>query len=70
MGDGLRDHLSCTETVQHIHSSEPVITHWPNHHGHKTSVSPTGMVEVVTAVAWEECEAMVMVTIVLLVIWV
>lgn len=31
---------------------------------------PTGMVEVVTAVAWEECEAIVMVTIVLLVIWV
>ena len=31
---------------------------------------PTGMAEVVTAVAWEECEAIVMVTIVLLVIWV
>lgn len=31
---------------------------------------PTGMVEVVTAVAWEECEAIVMVTIVLLGIWV
>lgn len=31
---------------------------------------PTGMVEVVTAVAWEECEAIVMVTIVLLAIWV
>lgn len=32
--------------------------------------SPTGMAEVVTAVAWEECDAIVMVTIVLLVIWV
>lgn len=31
---------------------------------------PTGMAEVVTAVAWEECDAIVMVTIVLLVIWV
>lgn len=28
------------------------------------------MAEVVTAVAWEECDAIVMVTIVLLVIWV
>lgn len=32
---------------------------------------PTGMAEVVTAaVAWDECDAIVMVTIVLLVIWV
>ncbi len=35
---------------------------------HKIGHLPTGMAEVVTAVAWEECDAIVMVTIVLLVI--
>lgn len=74
--DGLRDDFSCKQhqTPLRIHSDQDNTsclwsTPQCSNLRRQRANLPTGMAEVVTAVAWEECDAIVMVTIVLLVIW-